>query len=495
MADDTKTYTPNYNLVKPGQDDFYNVEDFNGNADKIDNGLKSLKTKLDTVEEGAQVNQNAFSTVKVGATNIQADAKTDTLELAAGANISLTPDAANDKVTIAVTGTVPQAGNANTVGGMQASEFLPKTGGTLTGGLIINSNSPSIRLLETDTGKTYFLIADGNNFSIRENATDNAPYALLFNAADGNFYIKNNKIWHAGNMGAGSNLNADLFDDFQLADLGLGTRAKLVTGSNMNDLRGTIIFAGYNLINAPNGFTGWIQGFNISNGTDILTQIVYDTYSTDANKSTIYVRHSVNGGASWELWKKFWHSLNSGSGSGLDAGKLEGQEGSYYRNASNLNAGTLPAARLPALSGDVTSSAGSASVTLNAAAVLAKLKTVDGPGSGLEADNADTVDGKHASDFALAGSVTVTTGEVLDGGIISIPSGFIKAQCKYLISVSDSNPTNIIWDPEDNQERHRLVWSVDPTTWAVSVAYEVRLQNGTTQRIPSKAQFMVVGVK
>lgn len=30
-----------------------------------------------------------------------ADAKTDTLELAAGSNITLTPDATNDKVTIA----------------------------------------------------------------------------------------------------------------------------------------------------------------------------------------------------------------------------------------------------------------------------------------------------------------------------------------------------------------------------------------------------------
>lgn len=30
-----------------------------------------------------------------------------------------------------------------------------------------------------------------------------------------------------------------------------------------------------------------------------------------------------------------------------DSDKLDGQDGSYYRNASNLNAGTVPAARLP----------------------------------------------------------------------------------------------------------------------------------------------------
>lgn len=37
-----------------------------------------------------------------------------------------------------------------------------------------------------------------------------------------------------------------------------------------------------------------------------------------------------------------------GSGSNLDADLLDGQQGSFYRSASNLNAGTLPDARFPA---------------------------------------------------------------------------------------------------------------------------------------------------
>jgi hypothetical protein len=35
-------YTPNYGLKKPEQDDFYNVEDFNDNADIIDQALKEV---------------------------------------------------------------------------------------------------------------------------------------------------------------------------------------------------------------------------------------------------------------------------------------------------------------------------------------------------------------------------------------------------------------------------------------------------------------------
>lgn len=66
-----------------------------------------------------------------------------------------------------------------------------------------------------------------------------------------------------------------------------------------------------------------------------------------------------------------------GSGSGLDADKLDGQEGSYYQNASNLNAGTVPAARLSA--GDL----------------LTKIETVDGSGSGLDADKLDGLEGSQ----------------------------------------------------------------------------------------------------
>lgn len=61
------------------------------------------KNKLAGIAAGAEVNQNAFSNVKVGTTTVAADGKTDTLELAAGSNVTLTPDATNDKVTIAVT--------------------------------------------------------------------------------------------------------------------------------------------------------------------------------------------------------------------------------------------------------------------------------------------------------------------------------------------------------------------------------------------------------
>lgn len=60
----------------------------------------ALLNKLNGIATGAQSNQNAFSNVKVGTTIVAADNATDTLEIVAGTNISITPDATNDKVTI-----------------------------------------------------------------------------------------------------------------------------------------------------------------------------------------------------------------------------------------------------------------------------------------------------------------------------------------------------------------------------------------------------------
>ena len=74
----------------------------------------------------------------------------------------------------------------------------------------------------------------------------------------------------------------------------------------------------------------------------------------------------------------YWNSTNDGSGSGLDADTLDGQEGSYYYPASNPDGYT----------DDQTPSE-----------ILTAIKTVDGSGSGLDAD---TLDGNHAAAFSLA---------------------------------------------------------------------------------------------
>lgn len=72
-----------------------------GNATALDAGFMSAAhyNKLEGIATNAEVNQNAFSTVRVGSTNIAADQKTDVLELAESDYVGIAADAVNDKVT------------------------------------------------------------------------------------------------------------------------------------------------------------------------------------------------------------------------------------------------------------------------------------------------------------------------------------------------------------------------------------------------------------
>ena len=103
------------------------------------------KNKLSGIASGAEVNQNAFSNVTVGSSTIAADSKTDTLTLAAGSNITLTPDTTNDKVTISATNTTySPAGSA--LG-------LVKTGGDVTisdGTITVNDDSHNHTIANVD---------------------------------------------------------------------------------------------------------------------------------------------------------------------------------------------------------------------------------------------------------------------------------------------------------------------------------------------------------
>jgi len=101
-------------------DDTNGKIDFSVDSQTDENFTSALKTKLDGIESGAEVNQNAFSTIAVsGQTSVNADSNTDTLNLAAGTGITLTTDAGSDTVTITstATGSVTEAFKTISVSG------------------------------------------------------------------------------------------------------------------------------------------------------------------------------------------------------------------------------------------------------------------------------------------------------------------------------------------------------------------------------------------
>ena len=172
--------------------------DLIGLATSSATGLMSANDKntLDNIiTTGGQPNQNAFSNIKIGSTTIAADSKTDTFELTAGNNITLTPDAGNDKITIAATTPTYSDVTTTTHGLMTATdkvkldklvfdgsnlidssclpsyvddviEAYPRNNQTELGSTWLATGSASGTVITPESGKIYVLMANSTNYEV-----------------------------------------------------------------------------------------------------------------------------------------------------------------------------------------------------------------------------------------------------------------------------------------------------------------------------------------
>jgi hypothetical protein len=137
--------------------------------------------------------------------------------------------------------------------------------------------------------------------------------------------------------------------------------------------------------------------------------------------------------------KRVLTTSDEGSGNGLDADLLDGQQGSYYLDYNNFtNKPTIPTNN-----NQLTNGAGycTTDTTYTANEMLTCIKTVDGAGSGLDAD---LLDGNQASAFYLAtnpSGYTTCTGTLTGTGT----SGYIS---KWNGSTSQTN--SVIYDNGTN---------------------------------------------
>ena len=220
--------------------------------------------------------------------------------------------------------------------------------------------------------------------------------------------ISGNKIWHAGNMGVNSGLNADLLDGLHASSFLSSDAADVMSQSTQGtatlDVRNTG-GAGSGtgtgaLIATFKGDSDSIDIRNIADGD-------YGIYNPQQNNGfELYdggggVRIIFNGGISVEFDSGNAYGDFKGvptvNGTNLArvSDNITGTSGGFTAgNASNLNSGTVPQARL------------------SASTLLTLIKTVDGAGSGL---NADTLDGINSESFvrsdandSITGHLTIT---------------------------------------------------------------------------------------
>lgn len=141
-ADITSTDITNWNSKADTSDiptatsDLTNDSNFVSDSSYVhtdNNYTTAEKNKLSGIASGAEVNQNAFATVKVGSTSLTADAKSDTLTITAGDNITLTPTASSDTFSIAATDTTYSDVVAGGASGLMTGSDKTKLNGIAKG--------------------------------------------------------------------------------------------------------------------------------------------------------------------------------------------------------------------------------------------------------------------------------------------------------------------------------------------------------------------------
>ena len=143
----------------------------------------------------------------------------------------------------------------------------------------------------------------------------------------------NNQVWHAGNDGSGSGLDADLLDGIDSSRVVYGDNA---TGSSSNQNPNNTLKSGFfDTYNNNTPTATWYSMFHSRHnnvGNNHGHQIAGSFYDNN-----LWNRNINNG--TFGAWNKNWSSNNDGSGSGLDADLLDGQQPSQLSVSYAVSAG------------------------------------------------------------------------------------------------------------------------------------------------------------
>ena len=231
-----------------------------------------------------------------------------------------------------------------------------------------------------DSSNSILTLSGANHHPLKINRTSNANAGIVFQNEDGSgnvnyrtyFGLGNadgeltvgteadtmgtgNKIWHAGNDGADSGLDADKLDgkhasDFPLvangtvaSDFNNYTTAGNYYVSNWNPSGGTAISNGptytFNTNETETAY-GWGM-LRVSNFQSANNDFIVQEYIAHQNDGIwIRVYWSTHG---WTAWRQQYTNSSDGNSDGLNADTLDGQEGSYYLDYDNFtNKPTIP---------------------------------------------------------------------------------------------------------------------------------------------------------
>jgi hypothetical protein len=298
------------------------------------------------------------------------DLGTETLTISGGTN--LTSSAASDTVTINLddyisltgvnaTGVITATsfdGNANTATALQTGRTITLDGDVSGSATFDGTSNITITSTVADDSHDHTIA----NIDGLQGEIDAKLDAIDYNASD--ILTKLLTV-----DGSGSNLDADLLDgidstSFLRSDTNDTATGQITFSNSIVPSVGNNTSSGINWPANPGGGSGDQASirYYITSGENTTLEI---RNNNDAADIINLVAGSVNVGGN-----RILTTSDEGSGNGLDADTLDGQEGSYYRNASNINAGTIDDAYLPAtISSNITGNAATATRLVTARSI------------------------------------------------------------------------------------------------------------------------------
>lgn len=289
------------------------------------------KTKLDGLS-----NYND-TTIKSDITNLKSN-KLETVEVTGAGNVITTVTKNGTKIAFAkgITAMTQDTSDAR---------YVKKTGDTMTGGLTLRTGDDntissyysarinfympnpassttrtgserSIRFaIDEDTGNEYQKYGIGSFYGYSNGTLTDNNYIFLgwgeephtssksLTISDTTLKYKNNKVWHAGNDGSGSGLDADLLDGVQNGEVTAKYLNPITEAGDLNHLtKNGIYYYSESSTNVPTTWGNLLQLSNRPNpvaGTyeHWITQLVFGT------NGKMYYRNDINN-TDWSNWKE-----------------------------------------------------------------------------------------------------------------------------------------------------------------------------------------------
>ena len=242
-------------------------------------------------------------------------------------------------------------GNLDVTGSISGTNYLfssstfSLTGGTINNVLIVGGSSVSggeggeIQLTMPPTtnlsGNSIILDAQTNSFRVFEQSGNNRGFYLDLTTAANS---ASGKIWHDGNDGPSSGLNADKLDDVEGSSFLRSDAANTATGLTnfvqsfiaeavVKDDITTRTAGGFFETNTATTSEGWPvtsnNWFHLLNSTHSNTSNYYSMqFAGDFFNQNLWHRNTNNNGS--QTWSKVWTESTDGPGSGLHADVVDG---------------------------------------------------------------------------------------------------------------------------------------------------------------------------